>query len=389
MRWGRRTLWLAAMAIGLCALTAATARAALASRRLGADWRRLRLVPLCAFTAGRYRQQADQSVALCSSSWSARPPCGWCCCSPSRRCPATSTATSGTAACRPPASIPTAMCRPRASWHTLRDPDIWPHINRADYAVTLYPPVAQFVFLAVTRLGESVAHHEIRPAAVRGGWESRRSSRCCGGSGSRRRTSPPMPGTRCPCGKSRATVTSTRPCWLSFSSDCSLYVHGRTLTAGVLITLGALIKPLAVAGPARAVAAVELASAAVRGGHHRCWHTCPIFPWDGASSASSPGYVQEEGLASGSGFKLLWLVQLATGPAALRHGDLSCRLCTCARRAGARRRISVRSIGSRVDACGQLDADRVPRSHLAELSLVLPGARTVSWRFPRRPPPGS
>jgi alpha-1,6-mannosyltransferase len=39
---------------------------------------------------------------------------------------------------------------------SLRDPAIWPQINRADYAVTIYPPVAQALFLAVTRIGESV-----------------------------------------------------------------------------------------------------------------------------------------------------------------------------------------------------------------------------------------
>ncbi len=38
----------------------------------------------------------------------------------------------------------------------LRDGTIFPHINRADMAVTIYPPVAQFFFLLVTRLGESV-----------------------------------------------------------------------------------------------------------------------------------------------------------------------------------------------------------------------------------------
>ena len=38
----------------------------------------------------------------------------------------------------------------------LRDWSIFPHINRADFAVTIYPPVAQFFFLAVTRIGESV-----------------------------------------------------------------------------------------------------------------------------------------------------------------------------------------------------------------------------------------
>jgi alpha-1,6-mannosyltransferase len=38
----------------------------------------------------------------------------------------------------------------------LRDGTIFPHINRADTAVTIYPPVAQLFFLIVTRMGESV-----------------------------------------------------------------------------------------------------------------------------------------------------------------------------------------------------------------------------------------
>jgi hypothetical protein len=38
----------------------------------------------------------------------------------------------------------------------LRDGTIFPHINRIDTAVTIYPPVAQFFFLIVTRVGESV-----------------------------------------------------------------------------------------------------------------------------------------------------------------------------------------------------------------------------------------
>jgi alpha-1,6-mannosyltransferase len=39
---------------------------------------------------------------------------------------------------------------------TLRDSTIFPNINRVDYAVTIYPPVAQIFFFLVTRLGESV-----------------------------------------------------------------------------------------------------------------------------------------------------------------------------------------------------------------------------------------
>ena len=38
----------------------------------------------------------------------------------------------------------------------LRDPAIFPNINRADYAVTIYPPAAQAIFLAATWVGESV-----------------------------------------------------------------------------------------------------------------------------------------------------------------------------------------------------------------------------------------
>ena len=38
----------------------------------------------------------------------------------------------------------------------LRDAVIYPNINRADYAVTAYPPVAQVFFLAVTRISETL-----------------------------------------------------------------------------------------------------------------------------------------------------------------------------------------------------------------------------------------
>src|SRR5262249_17215983 len=39
---------------------------------------------------------------------------------------------------------------------SLRDGTIFSHINRATTAVTIYPPVAQFFFLVITRLGETV-----------------------------------------------------------------------------------------------------------------------------------------------------------------------------------------------------------------------------------------
>jgi hypothetical protein len=37
----------------------------------------------------------------------------------------------------------------------LRDADIYPYINRADYAPTIYPPAAQVVFFLVTRISDS------------------------------------------------------------------------------------------------------------------------------------------------------------------------------------------------------------------------------------------
>jgi hypothetical protein len=40
--------------------------------------------------------------------------------------------------------------------NALRDTAIYPHINRADYAVTAYPPVAQMFFLVVTRISETL-----------------------------------------------------------------------------------------------------------------------------------------------------------------------------------------------------------------------------------------
>jgi alpha-1,6-mannosyltransferase len=38
----------------------------------------------------------------------------------------------------------------------LRDAVIYPNINRADFAVTIYPPISQMFFVAVTRLGENI-----------------------------------------------------------------------------------------------------------------------------------------------------------------------------------------------------------------------------------------
>ena len=39
---------------------------------------------------------------------------------------------------------------------SLRDGSIWPHVDKKDYAVTIYPPVAQAIFGLVTRIADSL-----------------------------------------------------------------------------------------------------------------------------------------------------------------------------------------------------------------------------------------
>ena len=47
----------------------------------------------------------------------------------------------------------------------LRDPEIFPHINRANSAVTIYPPVAEAIFFAVTRVSATVSAMKAAMAA--------------------------------------------------------------------------------------------------------------------------------------------------------------------------------------------------------------------------------
>ena len=94
----------------------------------------------------------------------------------------------------------------------LRDAAIFPNINRADYAVTIYPPAAQAIFLAVTRLGESVVAMKLGLLAFECCDRGRCCWRCCTAWVARRRALSPTPGTRCRSGRSPAAATSTSPC---------------------------------------------------------------------------------------------------------------------------------------------------------------------------------
>src|SRR5262245_4065002 len=126
----------------------------------------------------------------------------------------------------------------------LRDAQIWPNINRADYAVTIYPPAAQALFLTVTRLGESVA-------AMKLGLLLFEAAAVLTMIALLRRQGAPA---------TRVAVYAWHPLPLweiagNGHVDAAMvalllagvlaYLGGRTLLAGLLVTLGGLVKPLA------------------------------------------------------------------------------------------------------------------------------------------------
>ena len=312
--WGRPTLRLAGMALGLILVTAA---ASLLHRRLG-GWTLIGAFAIgtcCAFAAGRMVGEADQKAALIvilvgaaamrlvllfseptlSSDlyryiWDGR------------------VQAAGT---NPYRFVPAA-----AELAPLRDPDIWPHINRADYAVTLYPPGAEVVFLAVTRVGESVLAMKLALLLFEAAGVAALIALL-------RHLGKPATDVA-------AYAWHPLPVWeiagnghvdafmlALLLAGLLLYVQGRTLVAGVLVTMGALIKPLAaIVLPVLwrawdwrlpACVAVTIALAYI-----------PYLSVGWGVFSFVAGYVEEEGLASGTGFKLLWLLQQLTGP--LRYG---------------------------------------------------------------------
>jgi hypothetical protein len=194
----------------------------------------------------------------------------------------------------------------------LRDAATFPNINRANTAVTIYPPVAQAIFLAVTRVGESVVAMKLGLIAFEGVLVAVLMALL-------HRLGRPA---------TRIVVYAWHPLaiWEIAGSGhidsamCALlmaglllFLQGRTLLAGVAVTLGALVKPTALLA-------------------------LPVFwrPWNWrlpfivvltAALAYLPylsvgsgvlgylwGYIDEEGLASGRGFNVLWLLERFAGP---------------------------------------------------------------------------
>ncbi len=194
----------------------------------------------------------------------------------------------------------------------LRDGAIFPNINRPDYAVTIYPPAAQFIFLAITRiLGESVV-------AMKLGLVAFEALTVAALAGALRRLGLPL---------TRVAIYAWHPLpiWEIAGSGhvdsamCALliagfllFLRGRTLGAGVVVTLGALVKPTALlALPVLwrpwnwrlpLVVALTIALAYV-----------PYLSVGSGVLGYLGGYIQEEGFGSGRGFALLWLMESYTG----------------------------------------------------------------------------
>jgi hypothetical protein len=313
-RWSGLTLWLAAMAAGLCVLTPASATL---HWRLG-GWILIgafAVGSLGAFAAVHVGKRAEQTMALLVILLGAAlMRLALLFSEPSLSSDIYRYIWDGRVQAfgiNPYAHVPAA-----GELAPLRDADIWPHINRADYAVTIYPPVAQAVFLAVTRFGESVV-------AMKLGLLLFEAMGIAAIIALLRRLG--LPGTH-----AAAYAWHPLPVWEIAGNghvDATMlaflllgllaYLHGRALAAGVLVALGALVKPVALLVlpvlwrpwdwrlPLCVLVTIALAYV-------------PYLSVGLGVFAFVPGYWQEEGLASGDGFKLLWLAQLATGP--LRHG---------------------------------------------------------------------
>lgn len=310
VRWSRPSLWLLAMALGLSALTAAgpTLHA-----RLG-DWALFAIFAvggIGAYCATRLGELADQRSALVliligaaamrlallfteptlSSDiyryiWDGRVQA---------------------AGINPYRYVPAA---PELA--PLRDDAIWRLINRPDYAVTIYPPVAQALFLGVTRVGENVV-------VMKFGLLLFEAATVAALIALLKRLA--MPSARVV-----AYAWHPLPVWEIAGNghvDAAMiallmvsllvFLNGRTLLAGVLATLGALVKPTSLLAlpvfwrpwdwrlPLAVVATIAIAY-------------LPYLSVGSGVFGFLGGYIEEEGFREGSGFRFVWLIEQLTGP---------------------------------------------------------------------------
>lgn len=237
----------------------------------------------------------------------------------------------------------------------LRDAVIFPHINRADYAVTIYPPVAEFFFLLVTRLGASVTVMRLTLL----GCEAVSVAVIL----------LLLQRMRQPLTRIVAYVWHPLPIWeiansghidalmvALLSVGLWLALTGRLLRGAIVITLGALVKPyvapvLAVIWrpldwkmPLVVIAVIVL-----------CYLPY-LSVGRGVFGFLTQGYLREEGIMSGSDFWLLSVWRLAFGT---HYGDVTAYVALAA------------SIVLLIALFAARRPDRTIASSLADINMLL------------------
>jgi alpha-1,6-mannosyltransferase len=194
----------------------------------------------------------------------------------------------------------------------LRDAAIYPNINRAGYAVTIYPPMAQAIFFAITRLAESVLAMKLCLIAFEAATMAALLALLDRLGISAMRIAAyawhPLPVWEIAGGGH----IDAAMCAL-LTVGLLLFLHGRTLLAGVAVALGALVKPTALlALPVfwrpwnwRLPLVVVLTAVVAYLPYLSVGRSALGYLW---------GYIDEEGLASGRGIHVLWLLERFTGP---------------------------------------------------------------------------
>ncbi len=194
----------------------------------------------------------------------------------------------------------------------LRDAAIYPNINRADYAPTIYPPAAQMLFRAIARFGDSVLAMKLGMLA----FEALAMAALIG----ILRTLA-LPATRV-----AAYAWHPLAVWEIagnghvdamllglMAAALWLFLRGRSLPAGIVASIAVFVKPTALLLmpvfwrrwdwklPAMLVATGALLY-------------LPYLAAGWRVLGFLPGYVAEEELSTGRGFRYLVLLQSVTGP---------------------------------------------------------------------------
>ena len=194
----------------------------------------------------------------------------------------------------------------------LRDNAIYSNVNRADYAPTIYPPVAQMIFLLITRFGESVITMKLGLLAFE-------AIALLAMIGLLRAVD--MPATRVV-----AYAWHPLPTWEIAGNGhvdavlvglvltaLWLSMRGRVLSAGLFVSLAVFVKPTALLAMPVLWRPWNLKLPAILLGVTALVYV-PYLSAGRRVLGFLPGYIQEEELNSGGGFRYLGLLQQLTGP---------------------------------------------------------------------------